>query len=470
MKERTPLRPALDRFVGWACRALLDLFYRRVAVVGAERIPERGPFIVVANHVNGLLDAMFIFGPLRLPARMLGKSTIWKMPVIGQLARLAGGIPVYRRIDPGVDSRRNAEAFAACHRALANREIISIFPEGISHDQPSLQPLKTGAARILLGAERQHGPLGSRVLPVGLLFEARTRFRSKALVVVGEPIDPAPELALMREQGDDHEAARALTARIAAALDQLTVNYANWEEARLIELGADVVEPRADREHWQRELVLRRTMARALPALREKYPFDVEVAVAAVEDYERELAAVGVADADLDRHLPTRLAVTLFLRTLLRLALLSPVAILGTLLNVPPWLTIHAVARRVGEANQVATYSLFGGLLLYPLTWIAEGVAAAHWLGTLSGVALGLVAPLAGWVALVWHERRRSLWRGTRSFLKLRGRSGRRVADELATARRRVRSAVGRLAELANAPGIEAEPAQPSSGSSPAGT
>jgi 1-acyl-sn-glycerol-3-phosphate acyltransferase len=208
---------ARERFVGWVCSRLLELYFRRIEVVGAERIPERGPFLVVANHVNGLLDPMFVFGPLGIPARTLGKSTLWKIPGIAQLADLAGGIPVHRRIDPGADPAKNVEAFAAAHEVLARDGIIAIFPEGISHDEPRLQPLRTGAARILLEAERLRGPLGIRILPVGLVFERREGFRSRALVVVGEPFDPASRSA-RSPSATSRPPCAALTARIKAAL------------------------------------------------------------------------------------------------------------------------------------------------------------------------------------------------------------------------------------------------------------
>ena len=113
------MRRGLDRFVGQACRFLLGIFFRRIEVVGRDRLPARGPYVVVANHVNGLIDPMFVVGPLGVPARMLGKSTLWKIPVLRNLLDLAGAVPVYRPTDKGVDPAKNAETFARCHDELA---------------------------------------------------------------------------------------------------------------------------------------------------------------------------------------------------------------------------------------------------------------------------------------------------------------------------------------------------------------
>ena len=67
-------RRTLDRFFGWLCRTALAIFFRRIEVVGRDRLPPSGPRIVVGNHVNGLIDPLFVLGPLRVPARLLGKK------------------------------------------------------------------------------------------------------------------------------------------------------------------------------------------------------------------------------------------------------------------------------------------------------------------------------------------------------------------------------------------------------------
>ncbi|MDX1648326.1 MAG: lysophospholipid acyltransferase family protein, partial [Myxococcota bacterium] len=211
-------------------RLLLRIFFRSVEVVGAERVPPGGPVLLVANHHNSLIDPALVLGFLPRRPRFLAKSTLWKIPGIRQLLELAAVIPVVRRQDvaAGEDPSRNLETFARCHEALAAGDAVALFPEGVSHDAPHLAPLRTGAARIALEAEARFGPLGVRIVPVGLTFDAKGRFRSRALVRVGEPVDAAAWRPLHRR--DPRAAARDLTDAIRRGLEAVTLNYASHAE------------------------------------------------------------------------------------------------------------------------------------------------------------------------------------------------------------------------------------------------
>ena len=141
------------RLVRGIARLLLWLFYRRIEVVGRDRIPLTGPLIVTPNHHNALVDAMLIVATFSRPIRALAKSTLFRHPLIAPFLWLTGSVPVYRRAEAGDDPRRNDEMFGAVVGALRAGEAVLIFPEGRSQPQPTVLPLRTGVARIALGTE-----------------------------------------------------------------------------------------------------------------------------------------------------------------------------------------------------------------------------------------------------------------------------------------------------------------------------
>jgi glycerol-3-phosphate O-acyltransferase/dihydroxyacetone phosphate acyltransferase len=451
--DRLSQTPA-DRFIRALVRTVIRAFFREVEVVGADRLPLDRPLVLVANHINSLVDPILVLGPLPVTPRFLATSQLWKNPILRFFLGLAQVIPVYRKQDDGGDTSRNAETFARCHEVLRDGGVIALFPEGISHNHPGLQPLKTGAARIVLEAEEKFPGLGVRIVPVGLFFDARGRFRSRALVEAGEPLDPAPELALY--QKDAPGAVRALTARIDEALQDVTVNYATWEDARLVARAADLWAQERSGEpgevHLARTAALERVFREGYEALRSHHPEQVKEVAEAVREYDRILRWFRLRDAQVaSDYEPPRVA-RFVGWTLFHLFIHLPLAAVGTVLNWPTYRLVGFLANRIARfPDQVATWKVFVGLFLFPLTWIAEAVLAARWLGDRMppwlAVLLALAAgPLTGWAMVRFDERRRLFQREARAWFLLTWR--RNLFAELRGRRQRVLRGVQVLAEV----------------------
>ena len=187
-RPRPPIR-GVRRAVTAALRVTLQLFFRTVKVEGDEHLPRDHAYIVALNHPNGLIDPGLVLVTAEAPISFLAKSTIFEMPVLGWLARTLRAIPVYRRQDAGADVAQNARTFEVAREVLMDGGAIALFPEGISHDARTLLPLKTGAARIALGAARRSdAPLRLSLVPAALLYSSKTRFRSDVVLRYGPPI------------------------------------------------------------------------------------------------------------------------------------------------------------------------------------------------------------------------------------------------------------------------------------------
>jgi 1-acyl-sn-glycerol-3-phosphate acyltransferase len=399
-------------------RLLLAIFYRRVEIVGLDRVPPAGPLVVVANHQNALVDGALVVAAIPRRLVPVAKAPLFRHPIAGQLLRLVRAIPVHRRQDvTGAAEGRNAEMFAAAAATLRRGAGILIFPEGVSQPEPRLMPLRTGVARMVLGAERSAGtPLGITLLPLGLVFDRPGTFRDgSALVLIGDPVPIAPAVA--RAEQDPEGAVRELTDRVAAALRALMIDAHDRETLRLLEVAEtlwrddDVVDSGsvADRAAWKRQTL------RAARYLARHAPTRLEAVRLALRDYADDLEMV---DVRTERYRPAAVA-RYVIREGLSLALALPLALWGFANHAVRYqLTAVAVRLLRPERDMEATYKLGVGLVLYPVAWCAEGWFVWRLTGPL-GLAVFLVSLVpTGFFALAWQARLARVRRDVRAFVR----------------------------------------------------
>jgi 1-acyl-sn-glycerol-3-phosphate acyltransferase len=171
----------ITKLVGWAVAVFYDL-----ERTGPTLPP--GPVLVTANHPNALVDPMVIFRTAGRPTRPLAKAPLFEQALVGTVLRGLGGLPVYRRQDEPERMHLNERTFDAAIEALHAGGAVQIYPEGQSHSEPSMAPLRTGAARIALLAEARRGwSLGLRIQPVGLTYSRKHAFRGRVIAASASP-------------------------------------------------------------------------------------------------------------------------------------------------------------------------------------------------------------------------------------------------------------------------------------------
>jgi glycerol-3-phosphate O-acyltransferase / dihydroxyacetone phosphate acyltransferase len=395
-------------------RLVSKVYYRMVVSGGC--VPATGPVLLVANHPNSLLDPVLVVTGAGRPVRFLAKAPLFSDTKVGFLVRGAGSIPVYRMEDDPGKMTQNRDMFRAVHDALEGGAAVGIFPEGISHSFPSMAELKTGAARIALGAAKGIGG-AFPLVPFGLVPERKAQFRSQMLVVVGEPV--AWNDLAMRGAGD-REAVRDLTARIADALRHVTLNLERWEDQPVVEAAESIWSEWAGADSDPAARVARlEVTTRILSKVRASSdPEDDRLHGDLARHINRlDQLGLGVGDLGVEAHLRAR-----WLWVLRRVYLLGTITLIPFLFTiiiffVPFWVTDILTRLTHQNEDRIATYKLLIGVLVYG-SWT---LALSGWIGWsfggLWGAALLLLAPPIG----VFGNSVRERWRGAgREALRFR--------------------------------------------------
>ena len=398
----------LAALVRWLGEALVRLYYPARTVDGAGRIPGGKPLVFVLNHPNGLLDPIVLRVASGRPSRFLAKSTLFGNP-LGRMAMNAfGSIPVYRAHESGArgqDASRNDASFARCRAELAAGGVLALFPEGVSHSDPEMRPLKTGAARIALSAEAEHdGRLGVIVVPVGLSYEHKTTFRSSVLLVIGEPIEVAPRLPAYRE--DERAAVTALTDEIGARLDEVVLQAESRELlAGIARVARWTSDPRSgdDRNDPAAGNRRARELSAAYARMRARDPARLETIVADVRGYWQTLRRLGVRDPwALELAAPR---VGTLAAAVAKLVVAAPLAALGAIMGWIPYRFAGWIAPRVTQDEDIlSTVKLFAGALFLFLGWTAESIGVGWLLGALWALPTFALGVAGGYVALRFEE------------------------------------------------------------------
>ncbi len=157
----------------------------RCRIVGRERLPWRGPAVIVANHLS-LVDILVLYGLYR-PFKWVSKAELFRVPFVGWNMT----INQYVSLERG-DRESIRKMWSRCLELLRQGSPLLIFPEGTRSDTGRLQAFKDGAFRLAAEAR-------CPVVPVAISGTARSlpkrglvlRNKMDAQVTVLEPLDPA---------------------------------------------------------------------------------------------------------------------------------------------------------------------------------------------------------------------------------------------------------------------------------------
>jgi 1-acyl-sn-glycerol-3-phosphate acyltransferase len=416
-------------------------YFREVKGGHVDRVPPEGAMILAANHPQSITDALILGFATPRVVHYLAHSGLFANPVQAFLLRQAGVIPVHRRQDVSDAAARNVQSFEACSEVLSNGGCVGIFPEGTSQEARRVQPLKTGTARIALEAEQRNNfGLGLSIIPAGLSFQSRRRFRSRVLVRFGRPIVIAEYRD--RFESDAMDAARAITAELEDAIRHQVVDVRQSDLEGFVRQVERVYKHELRERpalevpglsRFERDQFLAREIARATDYFYENQPETIWGIAELLDEYQRKLDRMGIADRMLREEGPA------FARSAMALAAFGliglPLAAWGLITNLPPYLlTIWVTRLRNPDATKTHWTQFTGGAAFFVIVYALWVWWAQARMGGWATFLFACSLPLSGLFARAWtgtmgrrrKELRFAFLRGTQGIMIQRLRNFRR--------------------------------------------
>jgi len=383
------------RFLRWLIRVATQVFFRRIEIGGDDNVPRDGAVIFCGNHPNSLLDPILITAYCGRVVHFAAKDVLFANPLMRVLLHIAGAVPVRRSQDHGgrVD---NSEMFETMYAVLAAGRATGIFPEGVSHDSSELAPLKTGAARMAYGVKGKHPDTRVFLVPTGLVYFERNRFRSNVLIQFGAPIE-IDQAWLDHQSRDGEKAVRELTDLIDARLRALTINAEDWEQVWVLDGVRRLYQPEG--ASLEERVRLARRFHLAYPKVKDQP--DVRRLYSRVERYLIRKSALGIDNATLRRDLSPAELVLAIVRHVVLLAFHLPLFLIGAPVHVPLGLLLKLVGRHFAPRSDViATTKFLGGVLSVIAVYTVLTFLAGWYHGGWAAVITAVLLPASGWSAV----------------------------------------------------------------------
>ena len=431
------------------------VFFRRIEVEGAGNVPASGPVLLVPNHPNAIVDALMVVIHLKRPVSITAKSTLADIPIMRRALKSTNAILFHRKKDAavGADTSRNIDAITQCRERLELGEALLIFPEGQSHSDPGLRPLRSGAARIALDyvnsgldpglyAGEMAGDLS--IIPVGLHFPEKDRFRSDVWVRFGKPLDPGRWLK-ENPDGDPLD----LTADIENRIRDLTLNFERRPDSVLLMWAAEILETGAeaparlglDQHRVSRRLKLVQLLNEGYQQLKDDQIEAIADLRRRVRAYRLELRDLGIKPSEVYLRMPALRVVRFILRELTILVVGFPIAAWGALNHLIPAAIVRYVAVTLSvEKDKWASNVVLPTIVFVPIFYAIQVTAAWLYLPHLWAGLYAVSLPVSGLFTILYRDRVGNIRHRARTFFlflrnpELRerlGNEGRAIIEDL---------------------------------------
>lgn len=178
----------LYRFAWVMMWVTFKIFFRRIDVVGLEKLKSGKPAIIIANHPASFLDAMVLAVFLKRSIHFYVRGDIFAHPIAYRILTMLHMIPIFSREHGVRNLEKNKRTFDRGRKLLEEGKLLLIFPEGFSRQSKQLEPFKKGAARVALQTAFEGGKVDELQIQTVAINYTYHNLGSNLLIRLGDAI------------------------------------------------------------------------------------------------------------------------------------------------------------------------------------------------------------------------------------------------------------------------------------------
>lgn len=395
-------------------RITVNVFFKSITIRNKHLIPDKGPLMILSNHPSTFMDPIVIATILNRKVFFLAKGELFKNRFTKWMLPKLNMIPVYRKQDDPSQMSKNDDTFKKCFEHLEKGGAILMFPEGISITERKLKPIKTGAARIVLGAEaRNEFKLNIKVINIGLNYTDPHHFNNDLFINIHEPIsasDYKNEYAV-----DSITAAQKLTKEISSQLETLVIDI---EDSKTDELVKDIEilykykltkDQQLHKDDKEEEFNITKKIVDTVNYFKIVQPQRVDAIQKKIKEYTTQLQKLNLKDEDVSGQKSESFLLS-NLKSFLIITLGFPLFIYGFINNILPFELPARIARKISKTKEfIGAIGMVLGMFFFLIFYTLQIALVGNffhlpWLT----LAYGLSLPISGLFAFwYYHTLRR---------------------------------------------------------------
>ncbi len=352
-------------------RMTIRVFFRSITIKNQEAIPKKGPLLVLANHPSTFLDPIVIASLLNRQVYFLAKGELFKSGFAKWFFPKLRMIPVYRKQDDPSQMSKNQDTFKKCFEHLEKGGAILMFPEGISITERKLRPIKTGASRIVLGAEANNDfKLNSSIITIGLNYANPHQFNKDLFINIDNPIHVSDYKKVY--ESDNFKAAENLTEEIRKRLEMLIIAIEDDKTDELVKNIETLYKYKLtkdngfSRDDLFADFTLTKNIVESVLYFKQTQPEHVKSLGTRIEEYFTNLSNVGINDIDIARSTKNRNFMTGNLKAVATIILGFPFYVYGLINNILPFEIPSLIAKKASKSIEFrGPIAMISGMFLF---------------------------------------------------------------------------------------------------------